>query len=106
MKIHNISNMKRGWFIGPFEPTLIRTNAFECASKFYRAGHKETAHIHKIATEITVIICGTVCMNGNVYESGTIVEIAPGEASDFEALTDVTTFVVKVPGIQGDKYDC
>ena len=38
------------------------------------------------------------------FGAGDIVEIAPGEAASFEALTDVTTVVVKVPSVPGDKY--
>lgn len=105
MKIHELSNMTRGWFIGPFEPSLMKTDAFECAVKCYAVGQKEAAHVHKLSTEFTVIADGTARMNGVVYRSGTIVEIAPGEAADFEALTNVTTFVVKVPAIPGDKYE-
>ncbi len=105
MKIHDLSKMTRGWFIGPFEPSLMRTDTFECAVKCYTAGQKEAAHVHKLATEFTVIVDGTARMNGDVYQSGTIIEIAPGESADFEALTNVTTFVVKVPAVTGDKYE-
>ena len=45
-------------------------------------------------------------MNDSVYEAGDIVLIEPGEDTDFEALTDVTTVVVKAPSVMGDKYEC
>jgi hypothetical protein len=32
------------------------------------------------------------------------VTIEPGEATDFTALTDTTTVVVKMPSVKGDKY--
>lgn len=105
MKTHQLSDMSRGWFIGPFEPSLMQTDVFECAVKRYTAGQKEAAHVHKIATEFTVIVHGTVRMNGEVYQDGSIIEIEPGDPADFEALTDVTTFVVKVPAVLGDKYE-
>ena len=41
-----------------------------------------------------------------VLEAGDIVLIEPGEDTDFEALTDVTTVVVKTPSVAGDKYEC
>lgn len=104
MKHYNLMDFVKGWFIGPFAPTLLSTEAFECALKRYRAGDKEAKHVHKEATEYTVIADGTVRMNGVEYGRDSIIEIKPGEATDFEALTDVITFVVKVPAIAGDKY--
>ena len=43
-------------------------------------------------------------MNGRVFAAGDIVVVKPGEATDFEALTDTTTTVVKLPSAKGDKY--
>jgi hypothetical protein len=74
------------------------------AVKSYKAGDYEPVHHHKIATEITVITNGSVRMNGAEYTSGTIVVLKPNETSDFLALTDVTTTVVKIPGAPNDKY--
>jgi mannose-6-phosphate isomerase-like protein (cupin superfamily) len=104
MQKYNLSEMIKGWFIGPFSPTLFNTQDFECAVKRYRAGEQESAHVHLVATEYTVIVEGTVKMNGVVYERDSIVEIKPGEPTDFEAITDVITFVVKIPAKAGDKY--
>ena len=104
MKVHKLADMVKGWFIGEFTPTLISTTAVEVAVKSYKAGEYEPVHYHKIATEITVITNGSVRMNGTDYASGTIIVLEPNEASDFLALTDVTTTVVKIPGAPNDKY--
>jgi quercetin dioxygenase-like cupin family protein len=104
MKVHHLDDFVRGWFIGPFTPTLCPTDQFECAVQRYSAGDREAAHVHKVATEYTIIAEGTARMNGAVYERGAIVVIPPGQATDFEAVTDVTTFVVKVPAVKDDKY--
>jgi hypothetical protein len=104
MKLHHLDQFTKGWFIGPFEPSLFSTELFECAVKRYSAGDKEDAHLHKKATEYTVIAQGTVKMNGVEYGPGSIIEIKPGEATDFEALSDTLTFVVKIPAVAGDKY--
>src|SRR5690348_13556448 len=105
MKCHKLEDFTKGWFIGPFTPTLLANDMFECAVKRYSAGDKEALHLHKIATEYTIIAEGTVRMNGVEYGRDSIVEIMPGEATDFEAVTDVITFVVKVPAVLGDKYE-
>jgi mannose-6-phosphate isomerase-like protein (cupin superfamily) len=104
MNIHNLNDFFKGWFIGPFAPTLCNTQQFECAVKRYQVGEREASHVHKVATEYTIVVEGEVKMNGQVYGRNSIVEILPGEATDFEALTDVITFVVKVPAVAGDKY--
>ena len=105
MKVHLLSEMTRGWFIGNFEPSLYRTNDVEVAIQHFTAGEKEAAHYHMVATEITAIISGEFRMNGRIYKAGEMVTLAPGEHMyDFEALTDVVTTVVKIPGANNDKY--
>lgn len=104
MKTARLDNMIKGWFVGNFEPTLYKTNDVEVAVKTYQAGEHEGKHFHKIATEITVIISGTVRMNGIEYNTGDIVVMEPGDVTDFEAVTDAVNAVVKLPGANNDKY--
>lgn len=102
----SLNSMTKGWFIGPFAPSVFNTDQFECAIKRYNAGDKESSHVHRVAKEYTVIIEGRVRMKDEILESDDIIEINPGEATDFEALTDAITVVVKVPAVLGDKYVC
>ncbi len=104
MKKAMLSDMKKGWFIGDFEPTLWKTQDVEVAVKKYKAGDHEEKHLHKIATEFTVIIKGHVKMNGKDYKEGEIIILSPKDASDFVAITDTITTVVKIPGAKNDKY--
>jgi len=104
MKHERLSSMKGGWFIGNFVPSLHKTNACEVAIKTYSKGDKEGKHYHKIATEYTVVIMGKVLMFNNVYEKGDIIIVEPGEATEFEALEDSVNVVVKIPGVNNDKY--
>lgn len=96
--------MKGGWFVGSFVPTLYDTTDVEVAVKHYRAGDHEAAHYHRIATEITVVVEGQVEMAGQIWQTGDIILLEPGEATDFRALSDSTTVVVKLPGAKHDKY--
>lgn len=105
MKVDQLDAMLKGWFIGDFEPTLYRTGDVEVALKRYEAGDHEPSHHHKIATEITAVVSGTVRMDGRELGPGEIVTLAPGESSDFTALTDATVVAVKLPGAPGDKYE-
>jgi hypothetical protein len=43
-------------------------------------------------------------MCGRRLQHGDIIKLAPGEATDFVAITDSTTVVVKLPSVKGDKY--
>lgn len=105
MKVGRLDEMKRGWFVGNFVPTLYTTADCEVAVKHYNKGEHERKHYHKIATEITVIIKGTVKMFDRKFKEGDIVIVEPGEATAFEALEDAVNVVVKIPGANNDKYE-
>lgn len=104
MKHERFEKMIRGWFVGAFRPTAYSTEACEVAVKNYRAGEREDAHFHKVATEITLVMSGKVRMVGRTWGEGDIVILEPGDVSDFEALTDAVNVVVKVPGALNDKH--
>ena len=105
MKTAKLEDMIKGWFVGNFEPTLLKTNDVEVAVKSYNKGDYEETHYHKIATEITVITQGRVKMNGIEYNVGDIIVMKPNESTDFECLEDNTqNVVVKIPGANNDKY--
>jgi mannose-6-phosphate isomerase-like protein (cupin superfamily) len=104
MKSASLSEMTKGWFVGDFTPTAFQTSAAEVAIKHYRAGETEAWHVHRIGTEVTVVVSGTVRMAEHTFGAGAIVRLDPGEGTDFLAIEDSITVVVKVPSIRGDKY--
>lgn len=100
-----LGDFTKGWFVGQFEPTLLATEHVEVAVKHYKAGDSEATHHHKVATELTAIVAGRVRMSGEEIEAGEIVRILPGQSTDFTALSDATTVVVKLPCVARDKYE-
>ena len=104
MKVDKLNNMFKGWVVGNFEPSLFKTDDFEVAVKEYEAGEYEEKHYHKVATEITIIGKGKVEMNGVEYNSGDIITIEPGEATDFKVIKDTITTVIKFPCVKDDKF--
>lgn len=104
MNSAKLGEMVKGWFIGGFEPTAFSTEACEVGVKAYKAGDSEVAHYHKIATEITLVLSGSVSMRGQTWGEGDIIALEPGDVTAFEAITDAITVVVKVPGALNDKY--
>jgi len=104
MKQTNLDQFTRGWIVGGFKPSLYDTKDVEFAIQKFKKGDKEASHCHKIATEITVIVSGRAKMKGHILGEGDILKISAGEYTDFEALEDTTTAVLKVPGALNDKY--
>jgi ethanolamine utilization protein EutQ (cupin superfamily) len=104
MEVHKLKDMFKGWFVGNFEPTVLKTNDVEIGVKEYEEGEYEDFHHHRIATELTCIIEGEVEMNGKRYCAGDIIVIPPKEGTDFRAITKAKNVVVKFPGANDDKY--
>ncbi len=104
MKIDKLDNMVRGWLVGNFDPAVYKTTDVEFAVQRFPAGSYEEWHMHKVATEITVIVVGQAEMNGTTYFAGDIIVIEPNEGTDFRAILDTTTAVLKIPGTLNDKY--
>lgn len=102
----NIDNYVKGWLVGDFEPALFNSKDIEVSIKYYKAGDKESSHVHKIATEYTIVVSGKVAMNDKVYNSKDIIKVKPGEYTDFESLENSITLVIKTPSVLGDKYLC
>lgn len=104
MKTGKIDEMHKGWFIGNFEPSMLKTNDVEVALKHYVKGDTEDAHYHKIATEFTVVVSGRVKMFDKEWGKGDIIVVEPYDCTSFEVLEDADTLVVKLPGANNDKY--
>ena len=96
--------MVKGWFVGNFIPSAYISEDFEVAVKKYKSGDYEASHFHKIASEITVITEGIAMMNGVNYSAGSIIFIEPNEKTDFLAITNVVTTVIKIPCVKNDKF--
>ena len=103
-QLGRLEEMTRGWFVGDFQPTMLATEDVEVAIRHHPAGSAEASHFHKIATEITVILKGEARMLDRVFREGDIIKLLPGTTTSFEAISDVTTVVVKFPGAKNDKY--
>lgn len=104
MEKANLDEFTRGWVTGAFEGAFYKTSDMEFAVQKFSKGSKEPSHCHKIATEITVIVKGKARMQDQILNEGDVVRIPPGEYTDFEALEDTVTAVIKHPGALNDKY--
>lgn len=104
MNKYNLSQFTRGWMVGDFSPSIIRTKDFEFMVRNYKAGEDEARHVHKVADEITVVVSGKFRMNGEELTAGDIIHLSPGDSADFACVEDGATAVIKTPSVMGDKY--
>ncbi len=105
MKQERIENMKAGWFVGDFVPSVYKTKDFEVCYKVHPKGEQWPAHYHKKSTEINYLIRGKMTIQGKVLQSGDIFVFEPYEVADPEFLEDCELIVVKVPSSIDDKYE-
>lgn len=103
MKDYALNDFTNGWFVGNFEPSIFKTDEFEVSVKFFQEGDREPLHRQNIATEITVVISGTVQMNEKEFIRGAIIEVEPGEPCEFYSVTDSALICLKFPSIPNDK---
>lgn len=104
MKHFLLQDMIKGWFVGDFDKVASRTAACEVAVKYYKVGDNEPLHHHRVATEITVVVSGSVRMCNRFWGTGDVIVLEPNDATSFEALADSVTVVVKLPSLPGDKF--
>jgi len=105
MKKHHINDFWRGWFIGNFDPSVLKTDQFEVGFLHHPKGEKWPKHYHKIATEYNLLVQGQMIINGQSMTAGDMFVIEPNDIAEPEFLEDCYIVCVKVPSIPGDKYE-
>jgi len=105
MQIIKLNEMTKGWFIGDFEPTTLRTKEFEVGILNFKKDEKKPPHYHKISTEYNVLLSGSFTTNGIKLEEGDIFIIYPNEIVDPEFHTDCKILCIKTPSSPNDKYE-
>lgn len=103
MQFFSSSDFTAGWIIGDFVPTLFRTRDFEVAVKFFAKGDREPSHYQRKSTEISVVMFGSCRISNVELNQGDGLLIEPGEAAEFEALTDTGLVAIKFPSLPQDK---
>ncbi len=104
MKVFDIKDMKAGWFIGDFEPSVFKNPFFEVAHHQHEAGYVTPRHTHKIAQELTYIVKGKLLVDGQELSAGHMFIYEPNDIADVKVLEDVDVIVVKWPSVPSDKY--
>jgi len=105
MKKHKIENFTRGWFIGNFDPSILKTDQFEVGLLTHNKGEIWPKHYHSQHTEYNILISGRMLICGEIIEPGEIFILFPNEVADPVFLEDCKVLCVKQPSVKGDKHE-
>jgi quercetin dioxygenase-like cupin family protein len=103
--IKRIEDFTRGWLIGDFEPSLVRTKDFEVGILTHKKDEVWPKHYHKLADEYNLLVKGKMTVNDIELNTGDVFVIEKGEVAQPKFLEDCTVLVIKVPSVIGDKYE-
>lgn len=103
MKVIKLNTMKNGWFMGNFEPSVLKTENFEVGIMSHTKGEKWPKHYHAKADEYNVLMQGKMIIQNTELNAGDIFVIEKMEIADPIFLEDCKVLVVKVPSVPGDK---
>lgn len=103
MKINKLDNMKHGWFIGYFEPAILKTELFEVGHHHHKKGTSPIPHRHNILTEYNYIVSGELKIENSILSAGDFFIYEPGDIAYIDFLQDTDLIVIKVPSIPKDK---
>jgi mannose-6-phosphate isomerase-like protein (cupin superfamily) len=103
MELAKLSEFTNGWFLGNFNPSLFKNEDFEVCVKNFKKGDVEAAHFQRVATEVTIVLSGSVRMGDHILQVDDILTIYKGEVCDFEALSDCKVLGIKFPSLPDDK---
>jgi hypothetical protein len=102
---HNLKNFTRGWFIGNFLPSVLRTPNFEVGVLSHSKGELWPAHYQRLATEYNLLLSGSLSINGELILVGEIFIVEPKEVAKPIFHEDCKVLCIKVPSIPHDKYE-
>ena len=67
MQKFRFDEMTRGWFIGDFLPSALRTKDFEVGLVKHKKGDTWDKHYHEHVTEVSLFLKGKVRVNDEVF---------------------------------------
>lgn len=102
--IYNLENFTRGWFIGDFEPSLLKNSGIELAVMNKKKGVGiDDFHYHENCIEINILIKGKMKINNKLIKENNIFVFNPYVPSVYEYLEDCTFVVFKNKPSNNDK---
>ena len=105
MDIIDCENLN-GWYVGKFLPNLISSNLLEFGYKKILKNHKPDYHYHKLKTEYTILIEGSILLETSqkIIKPVTCIKLNPFEKNDQLFLEDSLILIINTPSVQNDKF--
>lgn len=104
VKVFKLENFTNGWFIGDFDPSLLKNTGVELAVMNKKKGRGiNDFHYHQHCTEINVLIKGKMSINDLIINENEIFVFDPNVPSVYEYLEDCTFVVFKNKPSNNDK---
>lgn len=104
MIVSKLEDYTRGWVIGDFLPSVLRTKGFEVGVLKHYKDEKWSAHYHSVSTEYNILIEGSMNVCGKELIKGDVFIIEQNEVADPTFHEDCTIVCIKVPSAIGDKH--
>ena len=103
MKVIPLSEFTRGWFIGDFEPSVLKTSKFEVGVFKHSKGEDWPTHYHLFHDEYNVLVTGKMSIYGTIIEPETVFVVPKKSVVKPVFLEDCVIVCVKTPSRPGDK---
>jgi len=104
IEIFQLKNFINGWFIGDFEPSILKNTGIELAVMNKKKGVGiNDFHYHENCIEINVLIKGKMKINNKIIYENNIFVFNPNVPSIYEYLEDCTFVVFKNKPSNNDK---
>ena len=104
VEVFKLENFVNGWFIGDFEPSVLKNSGVELAVMNKKKGvGVNDFHYHENCIEINVLIKGKMKVNNKFIQENEIFIFNPNVPSVYEYLEDCTFVVFKNKPSNKDK---
>ena len=100
----HLDDFVRGWFVGNFEPSIVKTDKYEIGLLTHNKGEKWDFHYHKLADEINFLVEGRMRINERLIEKGSLFIIQKNQLTCPDFLENCKILCIKVPSVPTDKY--
>lgn len=95
---------EKGWIIGNFEPSMIKTSEYELGILSHKKGEKWDFHYHSTYDEINLLYEGTLMSNGRIINKGEVFINPKNQIACPKFIEDCKVVCVKIPSTPGDKH--
>ena len=103
VKMYKLEDMFRGWFVGDFEPSVMKNTGFEVGYLLHKKGEKWQTHYHNNLIEVNLLVEGKMILNDLEINKNEIFVIDKKVLACPIFLEDCYIICIKVPHMVGDK---